>query len=1350
MAQRNNTHINCNHVAGVTKFDIWKNECDPCEECIELIPNIKHWYRYKHGYQKTNGTFYNGADILTNITDGGNIKGWYDQITGTNHLVAAVGGNQPKYEDSDGSHYFKNSVKYYDFTSNVQFGANADFTLVVRYKHLNDNLAGSGITFFAEGANNLISWKSTTSFEINIGGGGVQTITGPVLDPDMEHNFVFRRTNGLVEIFVHGALWGTNASAPGQLDIDTFGAMDTPSEDENIKGYVTHISMYDRALDNHEIWCFESIVERVWTAENGTCECGGQSTNALTEVDCLATNCDGTPTWTPGSPCPSTCLVTVNTGQVSCYNGTDGELTATVLNCTGPFTYAWTGPNGYTSTSNPMTGAASGVYTVVVTDTGNANATVTATGVINNQSQVACSVAVNNITLANGALVAGDVTVTATGGVGGYTYQWATGGSPIGGATNQTYSTTTPGTYIVTVTDANGCSTTCSGSIVSDAPPLNILCTATNVDCNGDTDGAVSVWIDPNSAVYPVTVLIETGSYGSGVTVNSTTHNTAPAADTATHGSIGANTYYITVSDANSQTAQCTTTVTEPHAITASLTGVDPTFCDPLYPAGNPMSGDGTITINTISGGTLDPLSQCYAYNIKLYTSGGVLVTQQSVNNGDVIAFLPGDTYTWEIRDCNDCMITGTVTLTCPIPGDLTITTTDAPCIEDPTGAMPGQLGTATFTVSNNGANPLSDYQVTLSSSASATYTHNFGTTHPYTDSTIVPGTTYTAVFEGLNNGVWVVMSTQTFIVAYDPGISLAAVVTPVTCQGGNDGAIDITVSGGSPSYTYSWIGPNGFTATTEDISSLPHGDYQVTVTDSNGCYETEIYTVDDGQACTTSLTVQDITCHGLTDGAITLASLSQPCSLTAASFAWTGPSSFTATTPDITSLAAGTYNLTITTAAGCTVTDSATVTEPSAITTTMTIDTAITCRGACDGQISIALPTGGTGVYINYIWQYSIDGGTTWNGVSAVNISANSLTASNLCAALYRVKVYDSNDCEAVFSITLADGVSAVTGTAAVTPINYCGEMTCCGHIDFEPAPATQAPFTYQWTGPLGYSSTQQDVNCVLEPGPYTIVVTDKDGCTFTATYTMTAVNNPVVVVVTYDVATNTLTATASGGTTPYMYEWTLNGAPIGTGQTMLASGGSGYYCCKVTDANGCNTTECFSVTDNPGEYDSFNCTAAGCVGILGPSGTYATLQDCIDNCENTRGETKWICYQHACVTVATGMSGLTYYNTYADCVASGCQERDTILCDPCGACTSDADCSACDGCTCNDVTGRCESTQADCAEPEGEGACTIRQTWNSSTCECECNEEPAECEEGFTWSTTQCACCNGEGECM
>ena len=66
---------------------------------------------------------------------------------------------------------------------------------------------------------------------------------------------------------------------------------------------------------------------------------------------------------------------------------------------------------------------------------------------------------------------------------------------------------------------------------------------------------------------------------------------------------------------------------------------------------------------------------------------------------------------------------------------------------------------------------------------------------------------------------------------------SVAAVAdSNVTCYGFSDGIIDLTTTNGTPPYSYSWSGPNGFVSNTEDISNLAAGDYNVSITDQNNC----------------------------------------------------------------------------------------------------------------------------------------------------------------------------------------------------------------------------------------------------------------------------------------------------------------------------------------------------------------------------------------------------------------------------------------------------------------------------------------------------------------------------------
>ena len=92
--------------------------------------------------------------------------------------------------------------------------------------------------------------------------------------------------------------------------------------------------------------------------------------------------------------------------------------------------------------------------------------------------------------------------------------------------------------------------------------------------------------------------------------------------------------------------------------------------------------------------------------------------------------------------------------------------------------------------------------------------------------------------------------------------------VNNVTCNGLDDGSIDIDISGGTGLYTYSWS--NG--ETTQDISNLSPGDYTVTITDANGCSINEQYTITEPDQLVVSGEKSDfngfeISCNGLDDG---------------------------------------------------------------------------------------------------------------------------------------------------------------------------------------------------------------------------------------------------------------------------------------------------------------------------------------------------------------------------------------------------------------------------------------------------------------------------------------------------
>ncbi|MFN9113521.1 MAG: hypothetical protein ACK5XN_25900, partial [Bacteroidota bacterium] len=92
---------------------------------------------------------------------------------------------------------------------------------------------------------------------------------------------------------------------------------------------------------------------------------------------------------------------------------------------------------------------------------------------------------------------------------------------------------------------------------------------------------------------------------------------------------------------------------------------------------------------------------------------------------------------------------------------------------------------------------------------------------------------------------------------------------TNVSCFGGTNGSINLTVSGGF-GYSYSWTGPGGFTASTEDLNNLAAGNYQVTVTDANGCTTTASVTITQPEELSASISGTTVVCQGASAPSIT------------------------------------------------------------------------------------------------------------------------------------------------------------------------------------------------------------------------------------------------------------------------------------------------------------------------------------------------------------------------------------------------------------------------------------------------------------------------------------------------
>ncbi len=389
--------------------------------------------------------------------------------------------------------------------------------------------------------------------------------------------------------------------------------------------------------------------------------------------------------------------------------------------------------------------------------------------------------------------------------------------------------------------------------------------------------------------------------------------------------------------------------------------------------------------------------------------------------------------------------------------------------------------------------------------------------------------------------------------------------VTPVSCYGEATGAIGITPGGGSPGggtgYTYQWTGPNGFVSNAEDISMLEAGDYFVIVSDGNGCQASAgPITITTNTAINSTFILTNITCNGLNNGAIQTTISGGTPNYT---YSWTGPLGFSSPNEDISDLLAGVYQLTVSDALGCIeVMPPQTVSEPPLITATVA-RVNVDCFGAANGSINLS-PAGGVAPYL-----------FAWTGPGGFNEATEDI--SMLGPGEYSVNITDANGCIVPFpAIATILEPAEVVATPVKTDIS-CGGLTD-GSIDITVAGGT-LPYTFNWSGPGGYSSNNQDI-AGLAAGAYNLVITDGNGCVTNFPLIATIIEpTPISAILSSQTNilcngefTGAITIDVSGGTGLLIFDWTNEaGVSVSADEDPVALP-AGVYSLSITDANGCN----------------------------------------------------------------------------------------------------------------------------------------------------------------------------------
>jgi len=795
--------------------------------------------------------------------------------------------------------------------------------------------------------------------------------------------------------------------------------------------------------------------------------------------------------------------------HVNCFGGNTGSINLQNPPSTVATAYAWS--NGMTM--EDPTGLAAGTYTVTVTYSGGTTGTNTAI-ITQPAAALTATHTVNTVSCFNGSN--GAINLTPSGGTAPYSYLWSNG------STAEDPSGLAVSVYTPTITDAKGCTLVVPNIPVTGFTSISVASPAiTNVSCAGLSTGAI--FISPTGGSGGYIYLWSNGM---------TTQNLS---------NVAANTYTVRVTDSNGCSrdfpASGAYTILGPQPLVSTFVSKTDVKC-----SGTPT---GTASI-TVTGGTGN-------YNY-CWNNGSVTCTSMVQNPTN----LPAGTYTAIVTDQNGCTSTVANVLISnpPSPLSVTGTTTNSPCFDQPSGAInaAGAGGWAANyqyawsgpispipPVPNPSPLPGGLYTVTVTDASQCTSTSTFtisgspailantvvqpvscfgvnngginlnltGGNPPYSVSwsgttltgpsigVLEPGTYQPTVTDAQN-------CTKVFapIVITGPAGPINTANAVVTETNQNGGSINLNPAGGTGNpdfWDYSWVGPNGFTAFTQDITgpSVIAGTYTVTVFDANNCTLSFTFVVPEGNVVAQAQIFSVVNACS-DDGCILLTIPPAAAVQTPLTINWgSGSTQTNSLSPSICGLTSGLYVVTVTAANGnsivlSTLSDGFTPIEIDQL-APASVD-ALSQNPfdeQADGKI-VLTPISGSGP-LTYQWG------------SPLTSTSNQVTG--LDSGLYVVTITNVNSqctSERYFHLD-RQYPNLVVSTDVVTNPNC--SAVASGAIDLKVVGGND-PYEYNWTGPNGFVAITQDINTLM-PGFYSVTVTDFNDTIRIRTFTLTSQSN-------------------------------------------------------------------------------------------------------------------------------------------------------------------------------------------------------------------------------------------------
>ncbi len=516
----------------------------------------------------------------------------------------------------------------------------------------------------------------------------------------------------------------------------------------------------------------------------------------------------------------------ITTTHITCNGVCNGSSLSVPNGGTSPYTFAWnTG-----SVDSVISGLCSGTYTVIVTDS------LGCTALLADTILTAAPISANAlITNAACGVCDGQIMLSPTGGIVPYTFLWGSG------VTTDSAFNLCGGLYSVNITDSIGCSANFSIPISNPGGPTSVDVTSSNISCFGLCDGAVTA-VTPIGGTPPYSILWIQGGQ-----------------TTPTLSGLCAGVYYIQAADSIGCALIDSVTITEPTQVVVNqfITEASCGACDGSISVA-PSGGAPPYSVLWSTGSVSDTLTNLCAmfYSVQITdnvgctqnvamplsslngpslitssvqllcnnscnasasvsASGGMLPYNYLWNDGppatanDTAVDLCHGTYFVQVTDGSSCVSFASVVITNPAPIGFGFANTIDPLCH---GSDNGSLavipfgGTLPYTFSWSSGGSISDTALSLSAGI------------------------YTVTVTDVNGCV----SAQTNTLVNPDSLTISNVPTPASCNTIANGAIDVTVGGGTPGYTYQWSG--GSILTTQDLAGIFVGSYTITVTDTSGC----------------------------------------------------------------------------------------------------------------------------------------------------------------------------------------------------------------------------------------------------------------------------------------------------------------------------------------------------------------------------------------------------------------------------------------------------------------------------------------------------------------------------------